>query len=123
MKKIFFLFVLTFSVQLLSAQDAATTHAEFTYLGKTYTANYDETKHLLTMNEEVSFEIYDQTGSCIKRSVGIKVDFKPLLKVGEEQTFTIKFYKKAKKKKFSLKKNGSINQKGEIGVMVIKDSK
>jgi hypothetical protein len=123
MKKIIFLFVLVFVGKLICAQDAATNHAEFTYLGKTYTANYDEAKHLLTMSEEVSIEIYDQSGTCVKRAVGIKVDFKPLLKEGEEQTFTIRFYKKSKKKKSHSKKNASINQKGEIGTMVIKDQK
>jgi hypothetical protein len=122
MKQLFIFFLLLFSAQLVSAQDAATTHAEFTFQGKTYTANYDEAKHLLTMSEEVSIEIYDETGTCIKRSEGTKVDFKPLLKVGEDKTFTVKFYKKSKTSK-RKKKNSSIKQKGEIGIMVIRDQK
>lgn len=119
MKKFILLFVLFFAANFLHAQDAATTHAEFTFQGKTYTANYDDTKHLLTMSEEVSFEIYDETGTCIKRSEGLKVDFKPLLKSGEEKTFTVRFYKKAKKRR----SKSSIKQKGEIGTMVIRDKK
>ena len=105
---------------MLSAQDAATTHAEFDFQGKKYVANYDASKHLLTMNEEVSFEIYDETGSCIKRSEGLTIDLKPILKA-EEKTFTVRFYKKAKASK--KKKQSSIKQKGEIGIMVIKDQK
>ena len=98
MKNIFLVFVLLFASKLLTAQDAATTHAEFTLQGKTYIANYDATKHVLTMNEEVSFEIYDETGSCIKRSEGLSVDFKTILKA-EEKTFTVRFYKKTKSSK------------------------
>jgi hypothetical protein len=122
MKKIFLLFVLIFAAKLVSAQDAATTHAEFSFQGKTYTANYDEAKHVLSMNEEVSFEIYDETGTCIKRSEGLKVDFTPLLKAGEDRTFTVRFYKKTKTSK-KRKKSTSIKQKGEIGTMVIRDKK
>jgi hypothetical protein len=121
MKKMFFLLVLILSAKFVSAQDAATTHAEFDVQGKKYIADYDNAKHVLKMNEEVSFEIYDETGSCIRRSEGLSVDFKPILKAGEEKTFTVKFYKKSKKSK--SKKNASIKQKGEIGVMVIKDQK
>ncbi|HET6989788.1 MAG TPA: hypothetical protein VFJ43_00625 [Bacteroidia bacterium] len=120
MKKIFFLFVLMLPVKFVSAQDAATTHAEFNSQGKTYIADYDNAKHVLKMNEEVSFEIYDETGSCIKRSEGLTVDFKPILK-SEEKTFTVRFYRKSKTSK--SKKSASIKQKGEIGVMVIKDQK
>ena len=107
------------AAKFIHAQDAATTHAEFNFQGKTYVADYDETKHLLTMSEEVSFEIYDETGLCVKRSEGLKIDFKPLLKVGEDKTFTVRFYKKAKKKRGK----SSIKQKGEIGTMVIRDRK
>jgi hypothetical protein len=120
MKKSFLLLLLLFSVKFISAQDAATTHAEFDFQGKKYVANYDEAKHVLTMNEEVSFEVYDESGSCIKRSEGLTIDLKPLLKA-EEKTFTIRFYKKAKATK--KKKKSSIKQKGEIGIMVIKDQK
>ncbi|MDQ3109832.1 MAG: hypothetical protein M3R17_08045 [Bacteroidota bacterium] len=120
MKNIFLLFSLLFVSGFASAQDAATTHAEFTLQGKTYIANYDETKHVLTMSEEVSFEIYDETGSCVKRSEGLTVDFRSLLKA-EEKTFTIRFYKKTKQSK--RRKKSSIKQKGEIGIMVIKDQK
>lgn len=120
MKNICLITVLLFTVKFMNAQDAATTHAEFVVQGKTYVANYDETKHLLTMSEEVSFEIYDETGSCIRRSEGLTVDFKSILKA-EEKTFTVRFYKKSKKSR--KKKNASIKQKGEIGVMVIKDRK
>ncbi len=120
MKRFFVLFVLIFAANFLSAQDAATTHAEFTLQGKTYVANYDETKHVLTMSEEVSFEIYDESGSCIKRSEGLTVDFRTILKA-EEKTFTVRFYKKTKQSK--RKKKSSIKQKGEIGIMVIKDKK
>lgn len=120
MKKIFALFLSCFFALMLSAQDAATTHAEFDFQGKKYVANYDASKHLLTMNEEVSFEIYDETGSCIKRSEGLTIDLKPILKA-EEKTFTVRFYKKAKASK--KKKQSSIKQKGEIGIMVIKDQK
>ena len=122
MKKIIFFLLIIAAPEFIHAQDAATNHAEFKFEGKTYTADYDNAKHLLTMSEEVSIEIYDQSGSCVKRAVGIKVDFKPLLKAGEKQTFTLRFYKKAKTKK-SKKKNASINQKGEIGTMVIEDEK
>jgi hypothetical protein len=121
MKKTFLFFILFFVVKFAAAQDAATTHAEFTSQGKTYIADYDNVKHVLKMNEAVSFEIYDETGSCIKRSEGLTIDFKSLLKTGEEKTFTVKFYKKSKTSK--SKKNTSIKQKGEIGVMVIKDQK
>ncbi|CAN5901041.1 hypothetical protein BH11BAC7_BH11BAC7_15610 [soil metagenome] len=120
MKNLLLLFVLIFTAGFLPAQDAATTHAEFTLQGKSYIANYDEEKHLLTMNEEVSFEIYDETGSCVKRSEGKTIDFRSLLKA-EEKTFTIRFFKKTKQSK--RKKNSSIKQKGEIGIMVIKDKK
>ena len=124
MKKIIFLFVLMFAAKFIQAQDdAATTHAEFKYEGKSYTANYDDAKHLLTLNVSVSVEIYDETGSCIKRAEGTKIDFKPLLKAGEKKTFTVKFYKNSKKKKSSAKKNASIKEKGEIGTMVIEDQK
>lgn len=112
--------LLLLAVKFVSGQDAATTHAEYTVQGKTYIANYDPAKHVLTMNEEVSFEIYDETGSCIKRSEGLTVDFKTILKA-EEKTFTVRFYKKTKSSK--KKKKTSIKQKGEIGIMVIKDSK
>ena len=122
MKKILFFLLLIPVSKFIHAQEAATNHAEFKFEGKTYTANYDNAKHLLTMSEEVSIEIYDQSGTCVKRAVGMKVDFKPLLKAGEQQTFTVRFYKKAKTKK-SKKKNASINQKGEIGTMVIADEK
>lgn len=120
MKNLVFLFVLMFAAKIVSAQDAATTHAEFTLQGKTYIANYDEAKHILTMNEEVSFEIYDESGSCIKRSEGLSIDFKTLLKA-EEKTFTVRFYKKTKQSK--RRKKTSIKQKGEIGIMVIRDKK
>lgn len=120
MKKLYFLFLFLFAATFVSAQDAATTHAEFNFQGKTYIANYDAAKHLLTMSEEVSFEIYDETGSCIRRSEGLTVDFKSILKA-EEKTFTVRFYKKTKKSK--RKKKSSIKQKGEIGIMVIKDQK
>lgn len=121
MKNILLIFVLVLASKFSFAQDAATTHAEFNFQGKTYTANYDEAKHVLTMSEVVSFEIYDETGTCIKRSEGLTVDFKSLLKVGEDRTFTVRFYKKAKASK--RKKNASIKQKGEIGTMVIRDKK
>jgi hypothetical protein len=120
MKKGILFILLLVTAKLVSAQDAATTHAEFVVQGKTYIANYDETKHVLTMNEEVSFEIYDETGSCIRRSEGLSVDFKSILKA-EEKTFTVRFYKKTKSSK--KRKKTSIKQKGEIGIMVIKDSK
>lgn len=121
MKKIIFLILVIFSSNGAFAQDAACTHAEFDFQGKTYVANYDEAKHVLTMNEEVSFEIFDETGTCIRRSEGLTVDFKSILKTGVEKTYTIRFYKKTKASK--KKKNASIKQKGEIGVMVIKDQK
>src|SRR6267142_5059027 len=105
MKKLIFFFVLFIPAKFIYAQDAATTHSEFTYLGKTYTANYDEAKHVLTVSEEMSIEIYDETGSCVKRQTGTKVDFKTILKVGEEKTFTVRFYKKQKKKLLSFRKN------------------
>lgn len=120
MKKTLLLILLSFAAKFVSAQDAATTHAEFDFQGKKYIASYDASKHLLTMNEEVSFEVYDETGSCIKRSEGLTIDLKTLLKT-EEKTFTIRFYKKAKATK--KKKKSSIKQKGEIGIMVIKDQK
>lgn len=120
MRNTFLLFVLIFAAKFVSAQDAATTHAEFTLQGKTYIANYDEAKHLLTMSEEVSFEIYDESGSCIRRSEGLSIDFKTILKA-EEKTFTVRFFKKTKQSK--RKKKSSIKQKGEIGIMVIKDKK
>jgi hypothetical protein len=120
MKKLFLLFILLSVPGFIAAQDAATTHAEFTVSGKTYIANYDATKHVLTMSEKVSFEIYDETGSCVKRSEGLSIDFRSLLKA-EEKTFTVRFFKKAKKSK--LRKKAAIKQKGEIGVMVIRDQK
>jgi hypothetical protein len=120
MKKVILIFVLAFAANFLYAQDAATTHAEFDFQGKKYIANYDATKHLLTMNEEVSFEVYDETGSCVKRSEGLTIDLRSLLKT-EEKTFTIRFFKKSKTSK--KKKKSSIKQKGEIGIMVIKDQK
>ncbi len=123
MKKIFLLLILAFTARFIHAQDAATTHAEFKFEGKTYTANYDNTKHLLTVSLSVSIEIYDETGTCVKRAEGTKIDFKPLLKAGEQKTFTVKFYKNSKKKKSSSKKNASIKEKGEIGTMVIEDQK
>lgn len=120
MKKGILLLLLLLTVKIVSGQDAATTHAEYTVQGKTYIANYDVAKHVLTMNEEVSFEIYDETGSCIRRSEGLSIDFKSILKA-EEKTFTVRFYKKTKSSK--KKRKTSIKQKGEIGIMVIKDSK
>ena len=112
-----------FTAKVGYAQDAATTHAEFNFQGKTYIADYDEVKHVLKMNEEVSFEVYDETGECIKRSSGLTIDFKSILKVGEEKTLTVRFFKKSKKKKSTSNKNASIKQKGEIGIMVIRDQK
>lgn len=120
MKNIFLLTIFLFASAFVFAQDAATTHAEFDFQGKKYVANYDAAKHVLTMNEEVSFEVYDETGSCVKRSEGLTIDLKPILKA-EEKTYTVRFYKKAKATK--KKKKSSIKQKGEIGVMVIKDQK
>jgi hypothetical protein len=123
MKKPLLLMLLLFATKILSAQDASVTHAEFNFQGKTYIADYDNAKHVLKMNEEVSFEVYDETGSCIKRSEGLTVDFKSILKPGVEKTFTVRFFKKSKKKKSTSNKNTSIKQKGEIGVMVITDQK
>lgn len=120
MKKGILVLLLLLAARFVSAQDAVTTHAEYTVQGKTYIANYDPAKHVLTMNEEVSFEIYDETGLCIRRSEGLTVDFKTILKA-EEKTFTVRFYKKTKSSK--KRKKTSIKQKGEIGIMVIKDSK
>ncbi|HEU4718422.1 MAG TPA: hypothetical protein VFU15_11335, partial [Bacteroidia bacterium] len=65
MKKIFLLLFLFAIAPLLHAQPP-TNAGEFTYLGKKYTANYDTGKHQLTFSEEVSFEIYDDTGNCVK---------------------------------------------------------
>ncbi len=123
MKNTVLLIILIFATKFIYAQDAACTHAEFKFENKNYVADYDNVKHVLKMSEEVSFEIYDETGSCIKRSTGLSVDFKSILKVDEEKTFTVRFFKKSKKKKSSSKKNASIKQKGEIGVMVIRDQK
>jgi|APGre2960657468_1045069.scaffolds.fasta_scaffold06424_4 hypothetical protein len=122
MKTIISLFILTLACNIIQAQESsATTHSEFNFQGKLYIADYDVTKHLLKMNEEVSFQIYDETGICIKRSEGITIDFKPILKAGEEKTFVVRFYKNSQKSK--KKKKASIKHKGEIGVMVIKDQK
>ncbi len=120
MKNLLLFFFVLLSSTMLFAQDAATTHAEFMYQGKSYIANYDEAKHLLTMNEEVSIIVYDETGTSVKRTEGKTLDLKSLLKT-EDATFTIRFYKKSKGSK--KKKNASIKQKGEIGFMVIKDHK
>lgn len=119
MKK-YLLFILTMLLVAgkISAQ-APTNNADFTYLGKNYTAKYDATKHMLTFSEEISFEVYNDQGDCVKRGEAKTVDFRALLKGGGEKTFTVKLYKKAKKSK---KKNSSIKQKGEIGTMLVTDS-
>lgn len=117
MKKLIFLFLLSLTATFLHAQDAATNSATFKVQGKTYTANYDSEKHKLVFSQEVSYEIYDQSGDCVKRGVGESAEFSSLLKGKEEQTFTVRIYRKAKRK------GGKIVQKGPIGTMVIADSK
>ncbi|MBI3509551.1 MAG: hypothetical protein HY064_02735 [Bacteroidetes bacterium] len=116
--KTFLLFLFCFVTGIIHSQPP-TNSAEFTYLGKKYSANYDAGKHLLTFSEEVSFEIYDSTGAVVKRGDGLKVDFRSLLKGGGEKTFTVKIYKQAKKSK--KKKSTSIKEKGEIGTMLVTD--
>jgi hypothetical protein len=115
MKKLLLLFLVCFTSGFLQAQ--ATNSATFTVQGKTYTANYNSEKHKLVFSEEVSYEIYDQSGECVKRGVGESAEFSSLLKGKEEQTFTVRLYKKAKKK------GKKIKQKGPIGTMIVTDSK
>ncbi len=117
MKKLLLLLLFCLPAHFLSAQDAATNSATFKVQGKTYTANYDSEKHKLVFSQEVSYEIYDQSGDCVRRGVGESAEFSSLLKGKEEQTFTVRLYKKAKKK------GKKIIQKGPIGTMVVTDSK
>lgn len=118
MKKFALLLCFCFFSLIASAQTSATNFKQFSYHGKTYTGTYDPAKHVLTFNREVSFEIYDETGTCVKRGKGIKADFSSLLKKGEEEkTFTVQIYRKTKKR------GDTIRQKGTIGTMVIADSK
>jgi hypothetical protein len=120
MKERLIIFLLLAITSVLKAQPP-TNNAEFNVLGKKYTAAYDAGKHLLTFSEELSFEIFDETGVVVKRGEGIKIDFRPMLKKGAgEKTFTVKLYKKARKTLF--RKNKSIKQKGEIGTMLVTDS-
>ena len=119
MKKYLLFFILLFAACRAFGQ-APTNNADFTYLGKNYSAKYDLAKHLLTFSEEISFEVYDDQGACVKRGVAKTIDFRALLKGGGEKTFTIKLYKGAKKKK--KRKDASIKQKGEIGTMLVTDS-
>lgn len=117
MKKISVLICFCFLCVFASAQTSATNFKEFSYRGKTYTGTYDPGKHVLTFNREIAFEIYDESGTCVKRGKGIKADFSSLLKKGEEKTFTVQIYRKSKKR------GDNIVHKGTIGTMVIADSK
>lgn len=118
MKKLLLLLSFCFlAIAGIHAQ-APTNNADFTYLGKNYSAKYDTGKHLLTFSEEVSFEIYNDQGECVKRGDAKTVDFRELLRGGGEKTFTVNLYRKSKKTK---KKNASIKQKGEIGTMLVTD--
>ncbi|HTL80957.1 MAG TPA: hypothetical protein VL651_04600 [Bacteroidia bacterium] len=114
-----FIFICFICAGKLSAQ-APTNNADFTYLGKNYSAKYDAGKKVLNFNEELSYEIYDQSGTIVKRGFGKTADFKSLLKNGEELTFTVILYKSYKKTK--KKKKSAIKQQGQIGTMLVTDS-